>query len=515
MYKLLFILINLLLTNDFLDSQKNLLNYPISNHTLNKKSTIILSESINPNNYIVGPGDQFFLNVITNNITINENIVVSPLGDIMLPNLSLININQLSLNDSFLLIKSKYSEKFDNIRFSITLSDLRTFNIEIKGLKNVPFYISVNPTQKVSDLFNIVKNKYLKDLSTEISKRNITLNRKNIEKNIDMLEVNFSSLSYNPTLLEGDIINFNRLGQTIYINGAVYNSGTYEYYDNENLYDFIDKIGGFVFNADLSNISISRYYAGVKSTLKIDATITQQNIKLFPYDHINVNYLASYKDRQTVKIIGEVQTPGIYILYDNMTLNDLVYNAGGFTEFADSVNVMINNKNLLLFSDPEYERIKLISPQNRTVSEISYFRSKKLASNKTVSHANDSNLSEIFTHKLNFDDIIEVSKLINYVQIIGGVVSPGYYPYDPIFTIDDYILYAGGKSKYSVNKLYIINSLNEKYRVKDNTLNLSNGDILFIETRQGINIWNRMKESMGIIGQIATLIAVIQSAQNN
>ena len=121
----------------------------------------------------------------------------------------------------------------------------------------------------------------------------------------------------------------------------------------------------------------------------------------------------------------------------------------------------------------------------------------------------------MFQNILNPNDVIEIPKLVKYVEIIGGVNNPGLYPYDNNLTINDYIELAGGRSLYSANKLYVINSLNEKKRVRQLSITLNNGDILFIETKQDMNLWNKLQESMGLMGQIATLLAVIQSAQNN
>ena len=82
-------------------------------------------------------------------------------------------------------------------------------------------------------------------------------------------------------------------------------------------------------------------------------------------------------------------------------------------------------------------------------------------------------------------------------------------------TINDLIDLAGGKSHGSTRKVYVINSLNQKNRIRKLTSNLNNGDVVFIETKQDMNLWNKLQESMGLMGQIATLLAVIQSAQNN
>ena len=53
---------------------------------------------------------------------------------------------------------------------------------------------------------------------------------------------------------------------------------------------------------------------------------------------------------------------------------------------------------------------------------------------------------------------------------------------------------------------YIINAINNK------TTNIENGDVIFIEEKNEYNSWNRFKEIISILSQIATLIVVIQSA---
>ena len=509
MLKLIFIIINLIYADEHFNGVDTFLNYKISDGVLNKKSDIILAESINPSIYIVGPGDQFFLNVLSNNLSINEYIIVSPVGDVILPNLSLVNINKLTLSDAFLLIEEKYTEKFDNIEFGITLTDVRKFNVEIKGFGNTSFYITVNPIQKISDIYRILSKKYSNDVFNQFSNRRIGLIRNKVEYTIDILETDHDTEAFNPFIVENDIIIFSKIKETIHVNGAVTNSGIYEYKEKESLYDFIEKIGGLSFNADISNIYISNYREPNKNMLKVNWS-NAENMFLNPYDHININYLLGYSKSPLVKIIGEINTPGNYILEDGMTINDLINRAGGYTEFADSLKITINNINLNQLSDHEFERIKLIPPQNRTISEISYFKSKHLISSKMpFSNA-------IYENRvLNADDVVEIPKNINYIEIIGGINSPGFYPFNPLYTIEEYIIFAGGISKFGTNKIYIIDSFNVKKRIRDDSITLKNGDILFIETKQDINLWNKLKESMGVIGQIATLIAVIQSAQNN
>ena len=83
---------------------------------------------------------------------------------------------------------------------------------------------------------------------------------------------------------------------------------------------------------------------------------------------------------------------------------------------------------------------------------------------------------------------------------------------DPFYkdlTANDYIKSAGDKTSNATNKLYIIdNASNQRNRIKGN-VKLENGDILFIQSHEDYSPYNRFKEVMFIIGQAASLYAVI------
>ena len=64
------------------------------------------------------------------------------------------------------------------------------------------------------------------------------------------------------------------------------------------------------------------------------------------------------------------------------------------------------------------------------------------------------------------------------------------------------------------NKVLCLHLGDQKNRVRNLNSLLNNGDIVFIQTKQDFNLWNKFQESMGLMGQLATLIAVLQSASN-
>ena len=53
---------------------------------------ILLDETINPNEYKVGPGDKLSFNLISSDGSISLILLVSPTGDILIPNIRKINV---------------------------------------------------------------------------------------------------------------------------------------------------------------------------------------------------------------------------------------------------------------------------------------------------------------------------------------------------------------------------------------------------------------------------------------
>ena len=213
--------------------------------------------------------------------------------------------------------------------------------------------------------------------SANFSKRNIIHQRAGETNIIDILSIKYNLDNFNPFLMEGDKIYFQEINETIYIDGALSYPGFYEYKSDETLEDIINIAGGFVIDADSSNIEIMRFINNDEQLiLNINNLNLFKNTIMKPSDHIVVKYKKNFKDRNIVKIYGEINTPGHYVYEDNMTFSDLLERAGGYTKFADSSKIIIKNENFSKIRDEEYERIELIPPQNRSVSEISYLKSK-------------------------------------------------------------------------------------------------------------------------------------------
>ena len=477
----------------------------------NYNNSSILDKPIDPATYIVGPGDKFYLSFSANNFTFNNYLTISPVGDIIIPTVGLINLNNLLLIDAYDLIRQRCKNTYNNISIDITLVDIRKFYIKVRGLSYGPDKILVSPLSNISDAYSIIV-KQVGEKMNKISKRNIALNRNGTIFNIDLLNYKIFDDVYNPNLVEGDVILLHEFDKYISIYGGIVNPGVYEYTENETLAKFIKISGGYKGNAINSNIVINRIDLNNEITIFVDKDSIDSTF-LLPYDHVNILLNKTYENRNLVQIHGEINTPGYYVITDGMTYGDLLSIAGGYSLNADSTRIFINN-NILANDDIDLSQIMLIEPQNRSMSEISYLKSRSLVGSGSLAADNYDMTQKILKYKVNPQDEVFIPQIINYIEIVGGVVNPGRYPYIESFTIRDYINEAGGKTKNSMNKYFIINFYNKKEKIKINSSEIKNGDTIFIQTKEDFNMWTKVKESINLIGQLATLIAVLDSASD-
>ena len=121
---------------------------------------------------------------------------------------------------------------------------------------------------------------------------------------------------------------------------------------------------------------------------------------------------------------------------------------------------------------------------------------------------------EILSYFVQPGDLIYIPKQTNYIEILGSVQFPGRYPFYKDLEINDYIKSAGGKTNNATNNLYIIdNASNQRNKVRGSS-KLENGDILFVQSKEDYSPYNRFKEVMFILGQAASLYAVIMINNN-
>ena len=216
-----------------------------------------VEKSIDPNAYILGPGDLLGINIISTQ-NISTPIRVNPVGEIMIPSMGILNINGISLSNARTKISDYIIEnKLKNAIVNVTLLDIRRFKLQVLGAVHNPGYIYVTPLDKVYDALsqtggvqkfahpgivhiirdgNTIEVKLKEYLSGKDTSQNILL------KSGDILFVPFNDYANSIGLTSGEY-NSHQVIVYGFVNRSS-GSNTFKYYHGYTARDYIAMAGG-------------------------------------------------------------------------------------------------------------------------------------------------------------------------------------------------------------------------------------------------------------------------------
>ena len=343
----------------------------------------ILHEFIDPNSYIVGPGDIFLFNMVISNRIINLELITSPTGDVLIPVVGTINVKGKILNDVYSMIIDKCRSKYEDAYIYVNLIKLRKFKVFVTGnFMNAGMY-SVSSTNRVSDLIesimdfdiNLKRDSLLYFKLSDYPKhimfnKDIFLIREDSTINVNLFDYYINSkFDFNPYLKEGDIIKI-KDSQKIAILGAIDNpiridkESSITYRDLlENAKIDISKLKGMeILNYNmLKNYSsteidrISEIGSEYRSDFEesfLTSRIRAQKGLVYINNKKNLNKWLDLEVSDSdiiiipnkfeyVEIIGAINFPGSYKLNNNFTISDYLNNAGGLSENAKNKDIYI------------------------------------------------------------------------------------------------------------------------------------------------------------------------------
>ena len=513
----------------------------------------IIDAPVNSNKYLVGPGDQFHLNIVSSNETFDYSLTISPTGSLLIPSVGVIECNGLTLKEVIKEIKSTVKNWNKNIKINVELESIRQFRVLVTGQFENAGYFNVTPMTRVSDLYNMIildfnekkkavfKEKidrtyseslgmqsilavddfYTRKLGLEenlendvdrLSKRNITISRNNKNLLIDLTKFKVEgSDNLNPYISQNDKIHIPYQSQFIYIDGGVQKPGRYEFKSGDFLEDILEIAGGLKEGVDLNKIKVLRSSSKkISSKYTVDFK-TAESFAILSNDHIMVPYLDNSEPHLMAKIEGQIKFPGRYPVIEGVTtVNDIISEAGGFLPDADSSKIFINNNRISSSPDRELERILLKEEISRSIEEKAYVKAR-IRTQKGSLEITVTDYSESRQHILTANDDILIPKSFSYVEVIGAVLNPGRYKYSENLKPNDYIKLAGGTSQNASGNNFIVKSMTgQRFKLQKN-YPVETGDILFISEKIEYDDERFLfKEYLTSISQIAVLLYYIQ-----
>lgn len=219
--------------------------------------------------------------------------------------------------------------------------------VEIVSKVKRPMFYEMKPTETVATILN-----YAGGFTGDAYKKAIRLVRKSGREhqvfNVDEMDYSVFRLD------DGDMITIDavldRFENRVEVRGAVYRAGLYQLDGTVNtVKQLIKKAEGLRGDAFLNRVIIDREHEDLSHEIiaidlggLLNGTIA--DIPLQKNDILYIPSITDLKEEETVAIYGEVANPGTFLFSKNMTIEDLLVQAGGLLEEAATTRVEVTRR---------------------------------------------------------------------------------------------------------------------------------------------------------------------------
>ncbi len=340
----------------------------------------IIHSSINPIEYVVGPGDIFLFNMIIPNRIVNIELFISPTSSILIPGIGTIDVQGSTLEETYKKIISVCKKMHEDAYVYVNISKLRKFKILIAGDTNYSGMHIVSASERVSDLIeriympsafdSVLTNIYPEYSSNAMLNKDLFIERNDSIISIDLFDYFYSgSFKKNPTFIEGDKLIIKK-SNTVTILGEIQNPSRVINNQSITYNDLIKLSDGLTANAEKGNILIlnrnffnqhnmnrknisKNLYASIYSS-DLDESYLKSRMNMLEgvIKFNDINTLELFLDSKIsqndiiivppkvdfIEIIGGITNPGAYKFEDNKFLYDYLFDAGGLADNANKNN---------------------------------------------------------------------------------------------------------------------------------------------------------------------------------
>ena len=219
--------------------------------------------------------------------------------------------------------------------------------VKVEGNVKRPMKYEMKEDETVATLL-----KYAGNFSSDAYTRSLRIVRQN-GKEYQVMTVD--DLDYSVfKLRDGDVLTaeaiLNRYENKLEIKGAVYRPGIYQFGGQLNtVKQLVEKADGIMADAFLGRAVLHRQREDLtREIIQVDLKGilggSKPDIELKRNDVLYIPSIHDLRDMGNIEVFGEVARPGKYIYADNMTLEDLVIQAGGLLESASTVKVDVSRR---------------------------------------------------------------------------------------------------------------------------------------------------------------------------
>jgi protein involved in polysaccharide export with SLBB domain len=484
-----------------------------------------LDKAIDPDTYIVGPGDRFLISFYGAAYQPFE-VEILPEGIVSIPEVGAVNVGQITLSEAKQMLLERIQTRYKGEEVGVSLSRLRLFKVNVTGAVAKPGAVVVSASDRVSEAVELAGG-----LEPKASQRNISLiENPGRVRNADLALFNATGdMAANPYLHEGQVITVPMVSDslnTVEIYGAVNRPDTLEYRSGDRVYDLLRLGFGPRADADLEHAELVRFNSdGGKSSRTVNLAqimadpSSPENVTLMPDDRLFLRAIAGYHQKERVTIRGEVVYPGDYPIEDGcLTVSELVARAGGIlpTASLSEAQMVRQLRPGEMRQDNSLEQLLKLSTDKLTDFELQYLKVSSASQSNAVAVDFNRLIEE---GRLEYDvplrdgDVITIPPKSYSVTVLGRVVNPGQVPFKENENVDYYVRLAGGFGYKADKKGIRIIKVNTGSVVKpDHDIPIEMGDRIMVPEKTGTDWWGLIKDAGLFLANVATIYVVVDQA---
>ena len=498
---------------------------------------IALEGALDPETYMVGPGDQFSLS-IGGPTPLQSILPVSAEGNLILFDVGSINTTGKNLATVRQEALDLLQQQYQHISIDVSLLQPRRFYVHLAGAIPEPGRYLMLPLARLDDAIQQAfasqatarpdptaggQVRIVGSATSEVpqtqsgfksSLRNIRLiHMDGSEETLDLFKYYLQGdLAHNPYLQDGDVIqlaSYNEARGSVLVTGDVSSPGKLEYRDGDTVLGMLRLVAGEADLASLTTVRLTRRTEGETGSpvdLDVQALLdgTLPDTPLSAGDHLNVKT----QELAEASIYGFVQFPGTFPIESaKTTLKELVSLAGGLKPEASVRAAYI-----------ERRRSQSRKPTSET-SELDFFErtyfQQSLGKNNISINIEAALAPDAEDLVLYAGDVVVFPRDEQTIHVVGNVLKPGYIPYEPGQTAAYYIALAGGEAPLSTGSYVFEAGTGKVY--SDRGQVLKPGDTIFINREsiantpelQALLLQDQVSERQTRIARTQTIITGI------
>jgi protein involved in polysaccharide export with SLBB domain len=310
-----------------------------------------------PQDYLITIGDEIVV-TIWGAVEADLRLVVDRSGRISIPRVGPVVVAGVRYGDLNSIIDQRVGQVFRNYKLSASLGKLRSIRIYVTGFTRRPGALTVSSLSTILSALTQGGGP-----NAAGSFRNIELRRGGkVLTRFDLYDLLMRGDSTNDRVLQADdVLHIGPVGQQVALIGSVNRPGIFELKAGETINDLLAMAGGLNAVADRGRVAIESVDTRNDSRIAEVKLPAQGSLKLNGGDVVRAfnaldSVLPQHRQNKRVRVEGEVQRPGEYIMPPNSTLQDVLKIAGGLTPGAFVYGTEFNRESVRVTQQSQYER---------------------------------------------------------------------------------------------------------------------------------------------------------------